>query len=195
MVETACGRFVFPFPARHVPTLPHVLNQWPCSAGTIGIARALPTIPKAISREQRSSENAVALLQNFSVGGMDAVSPTPSVPSPSPPRTKLNPQVVSSRPTQMAIQWPENRRTVYAVLVLRIADSLGYALMSTPLLQLLESDVCRNYYREHDGNTVPVDGDVSDLLCKAASVQSDISYINGTNSILTLLPSTLTDGW
>ena len=92
----------------------------------------------------------------------------------------------------MATQWPENRRTVYACLVLRAADSLGYALMSTPLLQLLESDVCRNYYREHNDSIVPRDGYISDRLCKAAPVQSDISYINGTNSILTLLPSTLT---
>jgi hypothetical protein len=82
---------------------------------------------------------------------------------------------------------------VYACLVLRIADALGYALMSTPLLQLLESDVCRNYYRDHDnGDTGPFDGHVSDRLCKVAPVQSDISYINGTNSVLTLLPSTLT---
>lgn len=99
---------------------------------------------------------------------------------------------MTSSATKIATQWHENRRTVYACLVLRATDALGYALMSTPLLQLLESDVCRNYYREHNDSIVPLDGDISDGLCKAAPVQSNISYINGTNSILTLLPSTLT---
>lgn len=99
---------------------------------------------------------------------------------------------MSSKATQMATQWPENRRTVYSCLVLRAADALGYALMSTPLLQLLESDVCHNYYRESNDSIIPINGDISDRSCKAASVQSVISYINGTNSILTLLPSTLT---
>lgn len=93
----------------------------------------------------------------------------------------------------MATLWPETRRTVYACLVLRVTDALGNALMSTPFLQLLELDACRKYYREHNDSIVPPDGDVSDRLCKAASVQSNIAYLNGTNSILNLLPGRLTD--
>jgi hypothetical protein len=92
----------------------------------------------------------------------------------------------------MATHYPEKRRVMYACLALRAAEALGYALMSTPLLQLLESNVCRNYYREHNDSIVALDGSISDRLCKAAEVQSDISYLNGTNSILSLLPGMLT---
>lgn len=90
----------------------------------------------------------------------------------------------------MATPYPESRRVVYACLALRGAEALGYALMSTPFLQLLESNVCRNYYRhrKHDDSVVAVDGSTFERLCKVAQVQSDISHLNGVNSIVTLLP-------
>jgi hypothetical protein len=92
----------------------------------------------------------------------------------------------------MATHPPEKRRVVYVCLALRASEALGYALMSTPLLQLLESNVCRNYYREHNDVVVPLDSSIAERSCKAAEVQSDISYLNGTNSILGLLPGMLT---
>lgn len=111
------------------------------------------------------------------------------------PFIKATSSFMTSRVTQISAPWPENQRTAYACLVLKATDALGTALMSTPGLQLLESDVCWHYYRAHSHIILRPDGDgdVSNRLCKVASVQSDIAYFNGTYSILNLLPSTLTN--
>ena len=106
---------------------------------------------------------------------------------------------MTSRITQIAASWPENYRTAYACLVLKAMDALETAFMYTPILQLLESDVCWHYYPAHMDSVLRPDGDgdgdgdVLDRLCKVASVQSNIAYLKGTHSILNMLPNTLID--
>ena len=91
----------------------------------------------------------------------------------------------------MTTQYSKKRRVVYACLALRAVDGLGIALPATPLLQLIETNVCRGYYRGHNDSHIAPDGSISDRWCKVAEVQSEISYINGTGSILTLIPGIL----
>ena len=81
-------------------------------------------------------------------------------------------------------------RVVFACLALRVVDGLGSALAATPFLQLIELNVCRRFYGDVGIGGLGDNGALAEK-CKAAGVQSDISYINGTSSILMLVPCML----
>lgn len=73
--------------------------------------------------------------------------------------------------------------------MLRLGETLNIAFSTTPLLRLLELNVCRNYYRHHHGSSaIALDGNIPEDQCKVVEIQERISDLNGTASILTLLP-------
>jgi hypothetical protein len=88
----------------------------------------------------------------------------------------------------MASRVSVNWQTAYVCLMLRLGETLNIAFSTTPLLRLLESNVCRNYYRHHDSSAIALDGNVPEDQCKVVEIQGRISDLNGTASILTLLP-------
>jgi len=67
---------------------------------------------------------------------------------------------------------------------------MSVSLSNTPLLRLLESNVCGNYYRVHNPSLIAVDGSVPEAQCKEPGVQSIISDLNGSASVLALVPGT-----
>lgn len=72
--------------------------------------------------------------------------------------------------------------------MLRLGGTLNIAFSTTPLLRLLELNVCRNYYRHYDPGAILLDESIREDQCKVVEIQGQISDLNGTASILTLLP-------
>lgn len=82
----------------------------------------------------------------------------------------------------MASQTSADWRTAYACIILQLGVTLSVALNTSPLLRLLESNVCRHYYYRYDGSDIP------ESECKVAEIQKRISDLNGTANILGVFP-------
>lgn len=79
-------------------------------------------------------------------------------------------------------------RTAYTALVLRFAETLIVAISNTPMLRLLEADVCRNYYRVYDPSVIAIDDSIPESLCKIAGVQQLVADVNGPTYVFNLIP-------
>lgn len=79
-------------------------------------------------------------------------------------------------------------KIAYAAQGLRFGETLILSLSNTPMLRLLEADVCRNYYRLHDPSVIGVDDSIPEALCKIAGVQQLVADVNGPTYVFTLIP-------
>lgn len=79
-------------------------------------------------------------------------------------------------------------RVAYAAQALRLGETLIVAMSNTPLLRLLEADVCRDYYRLYSPSVIAIDDSVPEDLCKIAAVQKLVADVNGPTYVLNLIP-------
>ncbi|KAF8534231.1 hypothetical protein BDD12DRAFT_431897 [Trichophaea hybrida] len=87
-------------------------------------------------------------------------------------------------------RWPFSQ-TLSAVLLLCIS-SLSRTFCDTPLLQILELNVCRTYYRANEPTVVGPDGWVPEEVCKIPQVQSRLSSLIGWNGFCVAVVGLLT---
>lgn len=90
----------------------------------------------------------------------------------------------------MTIPRSGDKRIAYVCLVLRLANTLVVSLNDTPALRLLEDNICRNYYREHDPTAIGFGDSVPEERCKIVQVQSELSHISGLWTMFWLVPCT-----
>lgn len=70
-------------------------------------------------------------------------------------------------------------RIAYASQALRPGETLTVAMSDTPLLRLLEANICRDYYRSHNPSIIAIDDSISEDRCKMAGVQKLVADVNG----------------
>lgn len=85
---------------------------------------------------------------------------------------------------------PSTQQTAYICALLQALATLSSAILATPRLRLLESNVCRSHYEyfkptaiNSSTNNVPED------LCKIEPVQADLASLLGWDFFFQNLPS------
>ncbi|GAM89567.1 hypothetical protein ANO11243_076060 [Dothideomycetidae sp. 11243] len=80
--------------------------------------------------------------------------------------------------------------TVTLVFLLSFVADVGGSLVDTPEIRLLESTVCRDYYRSHDPSVIgpPPLSLVDEKLCKVQEIQSTLAYMISVKSLLMTMP-------
>ena len=69
--------------------------------------------------------------------------------------------------------------TAWSCGALLVVISLSQTLCKTPLLRIIELDICRSYYQIYDPSVIQDDGLVDEELCKIFPVQQKLATING----------------
>lgn len=80
-------------------------------------------------------------------------------------------------------------RIAYACLALRMLATIGPGLASTAMIRLFEATVCRRYYRQFDASAINFNDNVPEMKCKVAGVQSEMSKLEGIDSLISIIPS------
>jgi hypothetical protein len=62
-----------------------------------------------------------------------------------------------------------------------LAGDMGAFLSMAPLIRLLESAICQNYYQRYD--------DIPEHMCKINAIQSELSMLKGWSAVFDCLPS------
>jgi hypothetical protein len=76
----------------------------------------------------------------------------------------------------------------YACQAFKLSIYLAGALTATPLQRILEANICRTYYQEHNVTAIDSKDSVPEGLCKIDAVQQRVSEINGLSSVIDLVP-------
>ena len=77
--------------------------------------------------------------------------------------------------------------TAWSCGALLVVVSLSQTLCKTPLLRIIELNICRSYYQNHDPGVIDPDGFVDEKWCKVIPVQKQLANINGYNIFFTAL--------
>ena len=111
-------------------------------------------------------------------------------PSPSSPLLRRLPS--SRRPSVSAsVTSLAKRNTVFFLAVVigcTILVDIGANMPLAPGQRIMESIICRTYYREHDPRQIGLDGEVEEKLCKIPSVQKDLANLRGWLNAIEVLP-------
>ena len=75
------------------------------------------------------------------------------------------------------------------VLVITVIIDIGGNMMIAPGQRILESIICKNYYRAHNPEQVGPSGEVPEKLCKIAPVQKEMATLRGWVGMVDALPS------
>ena len=99
----------------------------------------------------------------------------------------------SRRPSTAASVFSVENRKVFVfmttiVVIIVLVDIGGYLTMA-PLQRILESIICRTYYREHDPSKIGWDDQVEEKLCKVTPVASQVAKLRGWLDMMEALPS------
>ncbi|KAF3928212.1 hypothetical protein AA313_de0206780 [Arthrobotrys entomopaga] len=79
---------------------------------------------------------------------------------------------------------PHKNRTFVTCLIIIFLLSLLGAVMSTPVLKLFESSVCRFHYSNETSISLP-DGNIPEEFCKIPPVQIEVAFINTCIGVIT----------
>ena len=69
--------------------------------------------------------------------------------------------------------------TAWSCATLLVVISLSQTLCKTPLLRIIELNICRSYYQNHNRNLINPDGFVQEKWCKIIPVQQELATVNG----------------
>ncbi|PSN70283.1 hypothetical protein BS50DRAFT_674706 [Corynespora cassiicola Philippines] len=83
-------------------------------------------------------------------------------------------------------------RTAWGCGALLIIMSLGQALFKTPLLRIIEFNLCRAYYLSRNPRIVGPDEDLNEEMCKVISIQKDLATVNAYNITISSLIEIMT---
>ena len=77
--------------------------------------------------------------------------------------------------------------TAWSCGALLVVISLSQTLCKTPLLRIIELDICRSYYQIHNPSVIQDGGFVDEEWCKIFPVQQKLASINGYNVFFSAL--------
>jgi hypothetical protein len=60
-----------------------------------------------------------------------------------------------------------------------LAVEIGFAFLEGPMVRVMESIACRQYYSEADPTKIGVNGQVPEELCKLAEIQAELAAVKG----------------
>lgn len=89
-----------------------------------------------------------------------------------------------SSPTERSLRL---RLAPWLCALLSLVQSFGANLIIIPLNRLVEINLCREYYLQHDPSVLGPSGDIEESLCKEKSIQVKLAWIIGLISTLGLV--------
>lgn len=104
----------------------------------------------------------------------------------------FNHHAQSTYPTHTMLSFiPGTKRPAYICALLKALATLSSAILLTPRLRLLESNVCRSHYQTFNSTAIDHStNNVAEELCKIEPVQADLAFLLGWNSFFQNVPST-----
>lgn len=60
-----------------------------------------------------------------------------------------------------------------------LAVEIGFSFLDTPMVRILESIACRQYYTAEDPSKIGPNGQVPERLCKVGEVQAELAAVKG----------------
>jgi hypothetical protein len=123
---------------------------------------------------------------------MPPPSPPPDVDESSP--LLASPAAPDRQSAEDTPRWKDKLPAYYKPLAYSLAFTLaanfGSAIVNAPEIRLLETAVCRDYYRVHDPSVIgpPPLSYVDEQLCKVEEIQSELAYLIATKWMLGTLP-------
>ena len=71
-----------------------------------------------------------------------------------------------------------------------LAVEIGFAFLEGPMVRVMESIACRQYYSETDPSKIPANGQVPEEICKLAEIQAELAAVKGYHMFFDGLLST-----
>lgn len=78
-------------------------------------------------------------------------------------------------------------RLLITLTVILLAFEIGGQMIPGPMLRLIETIACNNYWRRHDPARLPVSGHLPEHLCKISAVQMEVATVKGYSDFLEAL--------
>lgn len=60
-----------------------------------------------------------------------------------------------------------------------LAVEIGFAFLEGPMVRVMESIACRQYYTEADPTKIPANGQIPEEMCKLAEIQAELAAVKG----------------
>jgi hypothetical protein len=146
-------------------------------------------------RETRHLKGTLSLTTSF-------VSPSMSIPSSSPelghhfddetapflsrePSDPLAPSQPEDNDGQKSELSKSTRlRLLITLIVILLSFEIGGQMITGPMVRVIETIACDNYWRHHDPARLPATGHLPEHLCKIAPVQTEVATVKGYSDLL-----------
>lgn len=106
-------------------------------------------------------------------------SPDPSNPGPAHRHVHSKPSIgshpVKANASASAISF-RLKATLFAMV---LAVEIGFAFLEGPMVRIMESIACRQYFLGVDPTKIGADGQVPEAMCKIGEVQAELAAVKG----------------
>lgn len=75
-------------------------------------------------------------------------------------------------------------RLLITLIVILLAFEIGGQMIPGPMVRLIETIACDNYWRRHDPARLPASGHLPEHLCKISAVQTEVATVKGYSDLL-----------
>ncbi|KAJ5199115.1 MFS transporter [Penicillium cf. griseofulvum] len=75
-------------------------------------------------------------------------------------------------------------RLLITLIAILLSFEIGGQMITGPMVRVIETIACDNYWRHHDPARLPVTGHLPEHLCKVAPVQTEVATIKGYSDLL-----------
>lgn len=80
---------------------------------------------------------------------------------------------------------PRSRiRLLITLIIVLLAFEIGGQMIPGPMVRLIETIACDNYWRRHDPARLPASGHLPEHLCKISAVQTEVATVKGYSDLL-----------
>lgn len=106
-------------------------------------------------------------------------SPNPNSPSPAHSHVHSKPSI-GSRPVKANASASAISFRLKAILfAMVLAVEIGFAFLEGPMVRIMESIACRQYFLDVDPTKIGADGQVPEAVCKIGEVQAELAAVKG----------------
>lgn len=91
--------------------------------------------------------------------------------------TKPEPELSTERPPASASAITFRLKVILFAMVLAV--EIGFSFLDGPMVRILESIACRQYYAAEDPSKIGANGQVPEKLCKVGEVQAELAAVKG----------------
>lgn len=111
----------------------------------------------------------------------------PFLNTPSAPHVESKPAHPERNASASAITF----RLKVILFAMVLAVEIGFSFLDGPMVRILESIACRQYYTNADPTKVGANGQVPEDLCKVGEVQAELAAVKGYHMFFDGLLSTI----